>query len=91
MIRALRRPTTAPSLRCGATLRAPLRPRRAPRAVPPPRAAACDSGIDARLPARPSPALYSAELAPTLAAERSWGAWDFTALWLGLVVCVPSW
>ena len=23
--------------------------------------------------------------------ERSFGMWDMVALWIGLVVCIPSW
>lgn len=36
------------------------------------------------------PSLYNADLAPTSAAKRTWNQWHFAALWVGMVVCVPS-
>ena len=34
--------------------------------------------------------LYNADLAPTSAAERTWGAYQFAALWIGMAICIPS-
>jgi cytosine/uracil/thiamine/allantoin permease len=39
----------------------------------------------------PSPLLYSPDLAPVPAAQRSFSAWDMASLWIGLVVSVSSW
>ena len=36
------------------------------------------------------PSLYNADLAPTTDAKRTWNQWHFAALWVGMVVCVPS-
>jgi len=47
--------------------------------------------LEAREPVRPHPALVNADFRPTLAAARTFSAADMTALWIGLVVCVPSW
>lgn len=38
----------------------------------------------------PDPALISDDLAPTPAARRSWTAIDLASLWVGMVVCVPT-
>jgi len=38
----------------------------------------------------PDPSLLSDDLAPTAAAERTWTAADLAALWIGMVVCVPT-
>ncbi|MEZ4449438.1 MAG: NCS1 family nucleobase:cation symporter-1 [Nannocystaceae bacterium] len=32
----------------------------------------------------------SESLAPTPAAERTWGRWDLAALWVGMSVCIPT-
>jgi nucleobase:cation symporter-1, NCS1 family len=37
-----------------------------------------------------SPELWNADLAPTDAAHRTWTAYHFVALWVGMVVCIPS-
>jgi NCS1 family nucleobase:cation symporter-1 len=34
--------------------------------------------------------LYNHDLAPVPAAGRTWNRWHFAALWVGMVVCVPS-
>lgn len=34
--------------------------------------------------------LYNADLAPTPPGERTWGTWNFAALWVGMVVCIPT-
>ena len=35
-------------------------------------------------------ALYNADLAPTTAAQRTWTWYHFAALWVGMVMCIPS-
>ena len=35
-------------------------------------------------------ALYNADLAPTTAAQRTWAWYHFAALWVGMVMCIPS-
>jgi NCS1 family nucleobase:cation symporter-1 len=37
-----------------------------------------------------SPGLWNPDLAPTDAAHRTWTAWHFLALWIGMVVCIPG-
>jgi NCS1 family nucleobase:cation symporter-1 len=34
--------------------------------------------------------LWNADLAPTTAAQRTWRWWHFAALWVGMVMCIPS-
>lgn len=36
------------------------------------------------------PSLYNSDLAPVPIAGRTWNQWHFAALWVGMVVCVPS-
>lgn len=36
------------------------------------------------------PALWNADLAPVPMNRRTWTKWHFAALWVGMVVCVPS-
>ena len=36
------------------------------------------------------PLLFNADLAPTQSAGRTWGWTNIAALWVGMVVCVPS-
>ncbi|MEN9799488.1 MAG: hypothetical protein RL653_3185 [Pseudomonadota bacterium] len=36
------------------------------------------------------PALWNEDLAPVPAGRRTWTQWHFAALWVGMVVCVPS-
>ena len=38
----------------------------------------------------PDPSLINAELAPTTAEERSWSVLNMASLWIGMVVCVPT-
>ena len=38
----------------------------------------------------PQGALYNADLAPTTAAQRTWTWYHFAALWVGMVMCIPS-
>jgi len=35
-------------------------------------------------------ALYNADLAPTQPAQRTWAWYHFAALWVGMVMCIPS-
>ena len=37
-----------------------------------------------------SPELWNPDLAPTPAAHRTWTAWHFVALWIGMVICIPG-
>ncbi len=36
------------------------------------------------------PSLHNAELAPTPPEKRTWSMWHMAALWIGMVVCVPT-
>jgi len=36
-------------------------------------------------------ALWNADLAPTTAAQRNWAWYHFAALWIGMIIAVPSW
>ena len=45
---------------------------------------------DTARPARHSPELWNPDLAPTDDAHRTWTAWHFLALWIGMVVCIPG-
>jgi len=36
-----------------------------------------------------SPELWNADLAPTDAAHKTWRAWHYVALWIGMVMCIP--
>ena len=36
------------------------------------------------------PQLINQDLAPTSQVERSWSTWNMAALWIGMVVCVPT-
>ena len=38
----------------------------------------------------PDPSLINAELAPTPPESRTWSAFHLAALWIGMVVCVPT-
>ena len=38
----------------------------------------------------PQGELYNADLAPTTAAQRTWAWYHFAALWVGMVMCIPS-
>ena len=35
-------------------------------------------------------ALHNADLAPTTAAQRNWTWYHYAALWVGMVMCIPS-
>ncbi|MDN0077663.1 NCS1 family nucleobase:cation symporter-1 [Crenobacter sp. SG2303] len=41
-------------------------------------------------PASPSSELYNEDLAPTSPAQRTWRWYHFAALWVGMVMCIPS-
>ena len=47
--------------------------------------------IEAAAPRAPDPGLINEDFQPTLAADRTFSAADMAALWVGLVVCVPTW
>ncbi|MBC7888736.1 MAG: NCS1 family nucleobase:cation symporter-1 [Ferruginibacter sp.] len=34
--------------------------------------------------------LYSKDLAPVPASERSWGTWNYAALWISMSLCIPT-
>ncbi|MEZ5397918.1 MAG: NCS1 family nucleobase:cation symporter-1 [Bryobacterales bacterium] len=38
----------------------------------------------------PDPALFNADIAPTSPAERHWSVLNLASLWVGMVVCVPT-
>lgn len=37
-----------------------------------------------------SSSLYSEDLAPVPAAKRTWGAWNYAALWISMSLCIPT-
>lgn len=41
-------------------------------------------------PSNPDPSLINEDFAPVSSKDRSFSTWDLAALWIGLVVCVPS-
>lgn len=52
---------------------------------------ALDEPIAAKQPTTPDRSLINADFAPVEAGKRTFSASDMAALWVGLVVCVPSW
>ncbi len=38
----------------------------------------------------PDPSLIHPDIAPVAPSERTWSRWDLAALWIGMVVCVPT-
>jgi NCS1 family nucleobase:cation symporter-1 len=36
-------------------------------------------------------ALYNHDLAPTHVSQRTWGAYNYCALWMGMAHCIPTW
>lgn len=40
--------------------------------------------------AQPDSRLHNEDLAPTPISARTWGVWDFAALWVGMAVCIPT-
>eukprot|EP00735_Rhodelphis_limneticus_P004246 TRINITY_DN15816_c0_g1::TRINITY_DN15816_c0_g1_i1::g.25610::m.25610 TRINITY_DN15816_c0_g1::TRINITY_DN15816_c0_g1_i1::g.25610 ORF type:complete len:587 (+),score=99.76,sp/Q9LZD0/NCS1_ARATH/50.42/1e-146,Transp_cyt_pur/PF02133.10/2.7e-101 TRINITY_DN15816_c0_g1_i1:41-1762(+) len=52
------------------------------------------AGIDADIPREPlrnvDPDLINDDLAPTLASARSFSTLDVAALWIGIVICIPT-
>lgn len=42
------------------------------------------------LAATSSSSLYNPDLAPTPPERRTWGAYEFAALWIGMAICIPS-
>ena len=47
--------------------------------------------VDARQPAQPDASLINSDFAPVGPEQRTFSTLDMAALWLGLVVCVPTW
>ncbi len=43
------------------------------------------------LTSTPDPALWNADIAPTTAAQRNWAWYHFAALWVGMIIAVPTW
>ena len=48
------------------------------------------SDVPGKLIEGASPSLYNSDLAPTTAEGRTWGWTNIAALWVGMVVCVPT-
>jgi NCS1 family nucleobase:cation symporter-1 len=80
--------STAARLRHGL----PHRARRAATAaaVPPWLYDALLEEVAAVQPSNPNRLLFNADIAPVSVAARTFSTWDMAALWVGLVVCVPS-
>ena len=38
----------------------------------------------------PSSALYSEDLAPVPPSKRTWGTWNYAALWISMSLCIPT-
>src|SRR5271170_7981331 len=38
----------------------------------------------------PSSSLYSEDLAPIPPAKRTWGVWNYAALWISMSLCIPT-
>jgi hypothetical protein len=94
------RPSHAVQTASASTRAAPRRRRgtHAPSRGSAPRAAAASSFLDAlledvaaRAPVQPDAALINADFAPVELRERTFSAADMAALWIGLVICVPTW
>ena len=91
-------PPTAPVLHAGPAALPRLRPRTLRTAAAAASSSGSSGGVSwlddgcmARPPANPSLQLINADLAPVPAEQRTFGTWDMTALWIGLVVSVSSW
>src|ERR1035438_8488722 len=37
-----------------------------------------------------SKSLYSEDLAPVRLSKRSWGTWNYAALWISMSLCIPT-
>lgn len=48
------------------------------------------SGLAPDLAAMPTSRFSGPDLAPISAGDRTWGLWNFAALWVGMSVCVPT-
>jgi NCS1 family nucleobase:cation symporter-1 len=46
--------------------------------------------LNPRQPLDPHPSLINEELRPAVAAERHWSVFNLASLWVGMVVCVPT-
>ncbi|MDA3615852.1 NCS1 family nucleobase:cation symporter-1 [Polluticaenibacter yanchengensis] len=42
------------------------------------------------LVSEPDAHLYGADLAPTTAKQRTWGTWNYAALWISMSLCIPT-
>lgn len=40
--------------------------------------------------APPSASLTSEDLAPVAPAARTWGTWNYAALWISMSLCIPT-
>ena len=38
----------------------------------------------------PAASLTSADLAPVAPAARTWGTWNYAALWISMSLCIPT-
>ncbi len=38
----------------------------------------------------PAPSLYSEDLAPVPTEKRTWGTWNYAALWISMSLCIPT-
>lgn len=38
----------------------------------------------------PSHSLYNADLAPIPQERRTWGTWNYAALWISMSLCIPT-
>ena len=48
-------------------------------------------GGDIAMASQADGTLWNADLAPTSAAQRNWAWYHFAALWVGMIVAVPTW
>jgi len=41
-------------------------------------------------PNKPAPSLYNEDLAPIPQNKRTWGTWNYAALWISMSLCIPT-
>ncbi|MGI4871038.1 MAG: NCS1 family nucleobase:cation symporter-1 [Janthinobacterium lividum] len=46
--------------------------------------------METSLPTLAAPGLTSEDLAPTSPAARTWGTWNYAALWISMSLCIPT-